>query len=221
MIRFVFKLVLSLAVLPVLAQSNKGLGPNDPEAKKILDAVSAKFRSFKSVKANFTLKVEGSNGKTTSSKTGNVLMKGQKYKVNVTGQEIFCDGSNVWTLDKSAKEVQVTKYDGNGNSITPQKIFTNFYDKDYLYKLNGDSKTGTTVLREIEMTPVDKTKSFFKVYLYVDKKTNTIASTKVLEKNGNKYTISISGLKTNANVPDTEFVFDAKKYPGVELIDLR
>ena len=27
-------------------------------------------------------------------------MKGPKYRVNITGQEIFCDGKDVWTYDK-------------------------------------------------------------------------------------------------------------------------
>ncbi len=42
-------------------------------------------------------------------------------------------------------------------------MFTNFYDKDFLYKLNGETKQGNKTLQEIELTPVDKTKSFFKV----------------------------------------------------------
>ena len=35
---------------------------NDPEAKKILDAVSAKFKSFATVQASFTYKVENAAG---------------------------------------------------------------------------------------------------------------------------------------------------------------
>jgi hypothetical protein len=44
---------------------------------------------------------------------------------------------------------------------------------------------------------------------------------KLLEKTGNKYTLSTSGLKTNSNVQDGMFVFDTKKYPGIEVVDLR
>jgi hypothetical protein len=55
----------------------------------------------------------------------------------------------------------------------------------------------------------------------VDKTTQTISSTKVLEKSGNKYTYAVSSLNGKANLPDTHFVFDKKKYPGVEVIDLR
>jgi outer membrane lipoprotein-sorting protein len=105
--------------------------------------------------------------------------------------------------------------------MTPQKIFTDFYDKDFLYKLNGEKTENGKVIQEIELTPTDKTRSFFKVLVYVDKKTKNISSSKVLEKSGNKYTYGVSNLNGNSNIPDEQFVFDKKKYPGVEEVDLR
>lgn len=204
-------------MLSAAAQIPKGIGQSDPDAKKILDAVSAKFKGFKSVQSKFTLKIENSGGKSLGSKAGTVSMKGTKYRISVTGQEIFCDGSNVWTLDKAAKEVTISKLDGSNNTITPQKLFTNFYDKDFLYKLNSEAKG----IQEIELTPIDKSKPFFKVLVYVNKASQTIASTKVFEKAGNKYTYSVSGMNTSSVVPDATFVFDQTKYPGVEVVDLR
>ena len=47
----------------VFAQVPKDMGKSDSEAKKVLDAVSAKFKTFKSVKASFTLKIENAAGK--------------------------------------------------------------------------------------------------------------------------------------------------------------
>lgn len=194
---------------------------NDPDAKKILDGVSAKFKTFKTAKATFTYKVENTAGKVLSSKTGAVSMKGTKYRVTIVGQEIFCDGVNVWTYDKAANEVTITKLDNSSNTLTPQKLFTNFYDKDFLYKLNGEKKQGTKTLQEIEMTPTDKSKPFHKVYVYVDKSGKTLSSTKVLEKSGNKYSYTVNTLTSNGAIDDKQFVFDAKKYPGVEVVDLR
>jgi outer membrane lipoprotein-sorting protein len=202
------------------AQS-KGIGTSDPDAKKILDNVSAKFKSFKTVTAKFNLRIENASGKVQGSKSGTVSLKGNKYRVSVTGQEIFFDGGNIWTYDKASNEVQVTKFDPSANTITPQKLFTNFYDKDFLYKLNGETKSGGKTLQEIELTPVDKTKPFFKVLVYVDKRSQTITSSKVFEKNGNRYTYSVSSMKTNTGLPDDLFVFNAGKYPNVEVVDLR
>jgi outer membrane lipoprotein carrier protein len=213
------KLLLGLSLL-VLAFAGNAQG-SDPAAKKILDAVSSKFKTFKGIQSTFTLKVEDGKGKVQGIKKGTVYMKGPKYRVNITGQDIYCDGKNIWTYDPASNEVTITSLDPSGSSITPQKLFTNFYDKDFLYKLNGEKKEGNKTLQEIEMTPVDKTKAFHKVYVLVDKKTNTIYSTKVMEKNGNKYSYTVNTMNGNAPVSDATFVFDKKKFPGVEEVDLR
>lgn len=214
---FTFSLLIG-AVLIVAAQTSV---KNDPDAKKILDGVSAKFKTYKTAKATFVYKVENGAGKALSTKTGSVSMKGAKYRVVISGQEIFCDGKNIWTYDKAANEVTITSFDGENNALTPQKLFTNFYDNDFLYKLNGEKKSGKKTLQEIEMTPTDKSRPFHKVYVYVDKATKTITSTKVLEKTGNRYTYSVNSLSPNAAISDSYFVFDTKKYPGVEVVDLR
>lgn len=194
---------------------------NDPAAKAILDAVSAKFKTYTTVTASFTYKVENAAGKTLSSKSGSIQMKSTKYKVVFVGQEIFCNGQLVWNYDKGANEVTIDKLDNSAGTVTPQKLFTNFYDKDFLYMLNGEKKVGGKVVQEIEMTPVDKTKAFHKVYLQIDKATNTIYSTKVLENAGNRYSYTVTSMKTNLPLSDNIFVFDKKKYPGVEEVDLR
>ncbi|MEO6669031.1 MAG: outer membrane lipoprotein carrier protein LolA [Ferruginibacter sp.] len=212
-------LLLFIVTCAAQAQAPKGMGTNDPDAKKILDAVSTKFKTYKTVTAKFLLKIENAAGKSLGSKTGTVYMKGNKYRVTISGQEIFSDGSNTWTFDKASNEVTINKIDPTANSITPQKLFTNFYDKDFLYKQNVDVKMNGKTMKEVELTPIDKTKAFHKVVVYVDN--SAINTTRVFEKTGNRYTYSVSSMVTNSNIPDATFVFDAAKYPGVETVDLR
>jgi outer membrane lipoprotein-sorting protein len=214
------KLYISL-LISCLSLQSFAQAKNDPEAKAILDGVSAKFKTFKSVQANFSYKVENAAGKALSSKTGSIQMKGTKYRISFSGQEVYCDGTTVWNYDKAANEVTISKLEASASTVTPQKLFTNFYDKDFLYMLNGEKKSGGKTLQEIEMTPVDKSKPFHKVYLQIDKNAKTIYSTKVLETAGNRYTYTVTSMKTNVSVADNIFVFDKKKYPGVEEVDLR
>lgn len=218
----IFTCVISLLVclLSVKAQTKENV-KNDPGAKIILDAVSNKFKTFKSVQSSFSLKIENNSGKSLGAKTGTLYMKGLKYRISVTGQEIFCDGSIISTFDKSTNELTITKIDPSANSITPQKLFTNFYDKDFLYKLNEGVKVGGKLVQQIELTPIDKSKPFFKVLLNIDKKSQIISSTKIFEKTGNVYMYEISNMNTTTMVSDAQFLFDAKKYPGVEVVDLR
>ncbi|MDZ4795260.1 MAG: outer membrane lipoprotein carrier protein LolA [Bacteroidota bacterium] len=194
---------------------------SDPAAKAILDGVSAKFKTFTTVQANFSYKVENASGKALSTKTGTILMKGTRYKVNFSGQEIFCNGTTIWNYDKAANEVTISKLDASSGMVTPQKLFTNFYDKDFRYIFNGEKTVNGKVMQEIELTPLDKSKPFHKVYVQVDKKAKTIYSTRVLENAGNRYSYSVTSMKTNIAMTDNQFVFDKTKYPGVEEVDLR
>ena len=85
--------------------------------------------------------------------------------------------------------------------------------------MNGVVKMNGKPMQEVELTPIDKTKAFHKVLVYVDK--SVINTTKVFEKTGNRYTYSVNNMTTNGNIADATFNFDAKQYPGVEVVDLR
>lgn len=215
------KKVYTIALLLATAILGQAQTKNDPEAKKVLDAVSAKFRTFSSPQASFTYQVENAQGKVLSAKKGVVNMKGNKYKVSMGGLEIFSDGRTSWNYDKGANEVTVSGIEAGSSAMTPQKLFTNFYDKDFLYKLNGEKKLAGKTVQEIELTPTDKSKPFHKVYVLVDKAAKTIYSARFLEKTGNRYSYTINSLAPKSALTDAAFVFDKKKYPGVEVVDLR
>jgi len=218
---FLFCLVLGAFGTLAHAQNNS-LGKNDPDAKKVLDGLSTKLKSFKAVQCGFTLTVNDAKDKVLGSKNGTIQIKGNKYHVSVVGgQDIFCDGKDIWTYDKSSNEVTITKSDPTTQTISIDKIFTNFYDKDFLYKLNGESKAGARTLQEVELTPTDKTKPFFKALLYIDKTQHTLASIKWFDKSGSKYTLTTKNLNGNAEVTDAQLAYNKAKFPGAEEVDLR
>jgi outer membrane lipoprotein-sorting protein len=148
-------------------------------------------------------------------------MKGTRYKLSFGGQEIFCNGNTVWNYDKAANEVTINTLDASSGMITPQKLFSNFYDKDFFYLLNGEKKVGARLVQEIQLTPVDKSKNFHTVYLLIDKNAKTMYSTKVMENAGNRYSYTVTTLKSNLPAADALFVFDKAKFPGVAIEDLR
>jgi len=204
--------LLALVTLQSFAQ-------NDPNAKKILDGVSSKFKSFKTVQATYNLTVTNKAGKNAGSKSGIIYLKGQKYQITDKGLQIFSNGVKVWKFEPAANEVSISAVDPNNQAITPAKLLSNFYEKDFSYKLNGNKSISGRQLAEIELTPTTKGRNFSKVLVYVDQTKQMIISTKVFETSGNTYTYGISNLKTNGTLADNMFVFDKSKYPGVEEIE--
>lgn len=207
--------ILGFAVTPATAQ-------NDPKAKAVLESVTKKVNSLKSLKASFTINLTGGKGsKVNDTKKGSIVLKGQKYHVLISGQEIICDNKTVWTYNKEAKEVQISNFNPSEQTMSPAKLLTNFYDKEYKYSYGGEKKAGGKTYDVVNLTPNDKSKKYTGIELMIDKATSMIAGGNIMEKNGNKVQYTVSNVVTNANVPDTEFSWDAKKHPGVESVDLR
>lgn len=218
--------ILAVLVVSVSAQSREG--SNDPDATKFLKEVTAGFKKIPQLQSDFTLTVHDSGGKLISTEKGAVFMKGNKYRVQYgiaqgqkPKQEIFSDSKAVWSFDRDANEVIISLPDESSGSITPQKLFTNFYEKDFLYKLNGEKKAGNKTLVEIEMTPTDKTLAYHKVYLLFDKQTKFLQQAKLLDKSGYTFTYDVNKTDTKNAIADSKLVFNKADYPGVEILDFR
>ena len=105
--------------------------------------------------------------------------------------------------------------------MSPAKLFTNFYDKEYTYTYKGEKKEHGKTCYLVELIPNDKTKQLAKIDLMINKANSTIIGGNYWEKNGNEYKITISNYKFNENLPDSYFSWNAKEHPGIEVVDLR
>lgn len=191
------------------------------KAKDILNKVSEKYKSFKTIKADFTYTLEIQSEKFKEEQKGTIYTKGKKlFKLEMNNQTVICDGTNLWTYLKDANEVQINKYDPNAMDINPAEIFT-MYEKGFLYAYMGDETLDGKTVHLIELTPTDKKQSFYKVKLYVDKTGNTVSQAKIFEKNGNIYTYHINNFQPNVSLAENFFSFEKSKHPKVEVVDLR
>lgn len=199
----------------------------DAKAKAILDDVAAKTKTYTSIKAEFASvtekKVSNTESKVTESQSGILLLKGEKYKLEIKGQVIFCDSKTQWTYIKESNEVQVnnapdTKATDNPN---PVNIFT-LYEKGYKYKYENEEVLNGAKVDVVSLFPLapDK-KPYHTIKLSIDKAQKQIISVKIMNKNGTTNTITIKSFATNAEMPDAMFTFNKADYKGVEVVDLR
>ena len=207
------KLYILLVAMTILAVNT--IAQNDPKAKKVLDDVSAKLKTFKGVTSNFTYVSKGRSGKTNSTVNGQIFLKGDKYYIKQGAVEIFSNGVKTWNYN-GTNEVTVTMVGENDQALTPQKLLSNFYDKDFTYKL----VSSVGAYHEIQMTPVDNRKNFQKVNVFVDKAKMQITKAKVLDKSSNTIEFTLKNIKTNVAIPDATFVFNKAKYKkDIEVIE--
>jgi outer membrane lipoprotein-sorting protein len=188
---------------------------NDPNAKKILDMVSAKVKSFTTITANFSINSVSSKGKSNGIKSGVISIKGSKYVLSQGKMQVICDGVKTYNFD-GAKTITVTSLEESGQSLSPQKILSGDYAKDFVCKLIG-TKAG---LSEIEMKPIDTRKNFSKVNVFVDNAKSMITKAVILDKSNNTLVVGFANLVSNKALDNAMFVFNKAKYPkDVEILD--
>lgn len=188
---------------------------NDPNAKKVLDLVSAKVKSFTTITANFSINSVSSKGKNNGIKSGVISIKGSKYVLAQGKMQVICDGAKTYNFD-GTKTITVTSMEESGQSLSPQKILSGDYAKDFVCKLIG-TKAGQS---EIEMKPIDPRKNFSKVNVFVDNTKSMITKAVILDKSNNTLVVSFSNMVANKALDNALFVFNKAKYPkDVEILD--
>jgi outer membrane lipoprotein carrier protein len=192
----------------------------DPKALEILEAMGQKYKTMPTYEANFAYALTNDVENIKEEFKGKLTVKGDKYRISLPEQEVINNGVTVWTYLPDAKEVNIDNYDKNSGDINPLKIYE-IYQKDFKYLYIQDKTEGGVVCEEIDLVPEKKDAQYFKIKLLIKKKDKVIQSLTMYDKGGNRYKYTITKFVPNAEVADTFFTFDARKYPGVEVIDLR
>lgn len=201
--------ILGLSAIPASAQGDK-------KSSAILEAMSNKYQKIKSFKAVFTYTPEG--GKPLK---GEATVKGTKFRLKMAGQEIFNDGKLMATYIKETNEVNLQDFDPTATGdLDPTKIYT-AYKKGFKYAFLKEQKEGAKSLEVVELTPTKKDSQVNKVQIAVNKADKSINSWTIFQKNGQEVTYKVNEFQPDVAVADTYFAFNAKQYPGVEVVDLR
>jgi outer membrane lipoprotein-sorting protein len=188
----------------------------DPKAAALLEEVSKKAKGYKSIKVELSYSMVNTKANINEEKTVALLVSGDKYKMAAAGQTVICDGKTIWTYIKESNEVQVNALENKDDALTPSKLLTS-YNANYKSKIIKSSDPAT---ESVELIP-NTSKNFTKAILGIDKAKKQIKSFTLYDKSGNTFTYKVKTYVTDTPVTDADFSFDAKKFPGVEVIDMR
>ena len=187
----------------------------DPAAKAVLDQIGAKVKQSKGILVNLQLVSKNSKGKSMGTKSISLKMKGDKYQLKQGAVEIVCDGANIYNFD-GVNSITKSSVKESDQTLSPQKLLSGNYDKDFNFKLLSQDASKAT----IELSPIDKRKSFQKVTLVVDKGKSALSSATILDKSNNITDVKVVTINYGAAVDEGIFKFNKAKYPkNVEIID--
>lgn len=210
-------------IIPLLslAAFMNAQSPEVIKAKQILDEVAAKTKGYQTIRADFSFTLENTQAKVTDTQTGKIIIKGDKYKIDLMGVDTYFDGKTIWMYLRDAGEVNISEPDlMDDETLNPANIF-NIYQEGFKYLHAGETSLNGKKTDVIDLFPEKRDKAFSRIKLYIYQGNLQIAKITQIGKDGNNYIIDIKKLEVNAPADDALFIFDASKHPKVEIIDMR
>ena len=194
--------LLCCVVLPLAAQ---------PDAKAILDRTAAAFRAAGGVRAEFTIRTQD------GSTAGTLRLKSDKFLLETDGITTWFDGRTQWSYLASTDEVNIS-------APTPEELRDiNPYTLLYIYKQGYTWQMGTSAgnYYEVVLNATRRDEHLQRIVLRVRKDNYQPLRIEVKGSGGEHSVVTINKYATGLNHSDALFVFDKKKYPTAEVVDLR
>lgn len=178
-------------------------------ANEILTNAANKYTSSKSISATFNIINNGSN-------TGSITIAGDKFVITTAQLSTWFDGKTQWSYAPSTNEVNISEPTQEElQQINPFAIIGSFRN-DYNAKLL-DKKNGY----KISLTPKNANPTIKNIVITFNSSTLLPSLIVITTKSNTKATIKVKSINVGNALPASTFTFNASKYPGIEIIDLR
>ena len=182
------------------------------KAKALLNEVSAKVKSYDNISLDFKYTLENLSENIKQETKGDVVMQGEKYRLNILGVTRLFDGSAMYSISTEDEEVTISSnIDDENEAIMPSKMLS-FYEDGYTYKLDIEQNINGRKIQYVNLTPIDSNSEIKNILLGIDSQTKNIYNLIQVGKNSTKTTLTVNSFKTNEPLSKTLFTFDANKY---------
>jgi len=199
-----------ILILFVITVSVNALAQN--KANTLLNEVSEKVKSYDNISLDFKYTLENTSENIKQETKGDVVMQGDKYRLNILGVTRLFDGQTLYAISAEDEEVTISSdNDDENDAITPSKMLS-FYEDGYSYSLDITQNINGRKIQYVKLTPIDSNSEINNLLLGIDAQTKHIYNLIQLGKNGTKTTLVVNSFKTNAPLSKTLFTFDANKY---------
>ena len=201
-----------LAICLITLISLSGFSQNSEKAKKYLDEVSNKVKSYENISIDFKYSLTNEAENIEQSYKGTVYLKKEKYLVNILGVTSLFDGQKLYTINSEDEEITVTNAsDEEENMNTPSKILS-FYKEGFTYVWDKKLPIKGRSIQYIKLIPIDINSEDKYILLGIDANTKNIYNTITTGNNGTVTTLTVNSFKTNQPISESLFIFDKNKY---------
>lgn len=182
------------------------------KAKKLLDEVSEKVKSYDNVSIEFRYTIKNLKENISQYSKGNVTIAGEKYVSNFLGTTEIFDGKKKYTIIPEDEEIVIESYDPKKeNLLSPSKMLT-FYNKGYTYSWDKMLLLSGKKIQFVKLKPTDTNSEVKEILLGIDNLTKNIYQLIQILKDGTRSELSIISFKPNQTLSENHFIFVEAKY---------
>jgi len=201
-----------LAICLVTLISFSSFSQNSEKAKKYLEEVSTKVKSYKNISIDFKYSLNNETEKIEQNYKGNVYLKGEQYLVNILGVTNLFDGKKLYSINSEDEEVTITNAsDEEDNKNTPSKMLS-FFQEGFTYVWDKKLPIKGRSIQYIKLIPIDTNSENKYILLGIDANTKNIYNIIHVGKNDSVITLTVNSFKTNQPISESLFIFDKNKY---------
>jgi len=184
------------------------------KAKKLLDEVSGKIKSYNNISIDFKYSLGNAKKNLNQECKGNVVLQGNKYVLNFMGVTRIFDGKKVYNIVPEDEEITISNFDDKkDDGLTPSKMLT-FFNSGYKYAWDIVQNVKGRKIQLIKLTPTDSKDNTKEILIGIDSQTKHIYNLLQIDKDGTRTTFTINSFKTNQPLSKNHFTFTESKYPN-------
>jgi outer membrane lipoprotein-sorting protein len=185
---------------------------NSKPAEELLNEVYNTAQSYENISVDFKYVLENVSEDIKQETRGNVIMKGDKYRLNILGITRLFDGKKLYTISPEDEEVTVSSDNSEDeNNMTLSKMMS-FYKEGYNYEMDILQDVKDRKIQFVKLNPIDTNAEVKDIFLGIDINTKHIYKLIEIGANGTKTTLTVNSFKTNEPISKTLFTFDQNKY---------
>jgi outer membrane lipoprotein-sorting protein len=202
-----------LLILAFISLGFTGFAQSDAKAETLLTEVSNKIKSYKNISIDFKYELNNVNEENMSQETrGDVVIEGEKYKLNILGVTRIFDGKTLYTISPEDEEVTISSENSEEEGTIAPSDMLSFYEDGYTYKMDIVQNVKGRKIQYVKLSPMDTNSEIKHVLLGIDATTKHIYNLIEVGKNGTKTTLTVNSFQTDQPISKTLFTFDESKY---------
>ena len=191
------------------------------EAVALLDKTSNLYKQSTGTEMSLKISIDDAQTGQQTSVNGNLKTRDKRFVLTTSFATMNFDGTNLYIYQPDVNEITISSpAESEISDMDPTQIMSMYSEGYQIPKPEYSTENGKKIAI-VSLYPEDKAEDFHRLSLKIDLSNYCPLQITTYGKNGMTNTIDILKIDTNKNFSEKELIFDLKKYPKAQIIDIR